>query len=49
MDLMQELLKRGVSFKKANMMLEAVYSCAIEGAEIPKTSKDVDRLVELLS
>lgn len=45
---MDELLKRGLSFEEASMTLESIYSCAIEGASIPKTKDDWDHLVALI-
>lgn len=43
-----ELLKRGIPFHKCPMIIEAIYSSAIEGAKIPSTSKEWDYLIELL-
>ena len=45
---MKELLKRGLSFFEANMLCEAISSCAIEGVKQPQTKKDYDKLVALL-
>lgn len=43
---MKELLKRGMSFRDACITVEAINSCAIEGARKPQTKEDWDRLVE---
>lgn len=44
----EELLKRGIPFNKCGMIIESIYSCAIEGASIPKTKDDWDSLVALI-
>lgn len=41
-----ELMKRGVGFQDACMLVEAIYSCAIEGVKQPSTKADYDRLAE---
>ena len=44
----EDLMKRGLTLEEAAILLEAIYSCAIEGAEMPKSEKDLDHLCNLV-
>lgn len=43
-----EFTKRGLTVRQACMAIEAIYSCAIEGAKKPTTKEELDRLVEMI-
>lgn len=45
---LSELVKRGLSYQEACMMVEAIYSCAIEGIKEPSTKEDYDKLVAFM-
>lgn len=44
----RELCSRGLTIAEASMVIESIYSCAIEGAKIPSSKKDWDSLVALI-